>query len=143
MAGHWVLLHSHKSLLPLIPCFLYIVYKLNWCIFILFMNNIAVKRKRCILLLSTSHFIHLTPKRKFRLNLLPQTILIGPIYPLLKFLFFYFFTYKWNFSFKFCNVTCNTMPYAKRYIIIFSWIFFMHDCISVINFLLNISNLWK
>ena len=105
------------------------------------MNNIAVKRKRCILLLSTSHFIHLTPKRKFRLNLLPQTISIGPTYSLLRFLFFFYFsTYKWT---KICNITYNMIPYARKIHYDFFNEYFSWRVVSLINFVLNVSNLWN
>ena len=32
----------------------------------------------------------------------------------MRFLFFYFSTYKWNFNFKFCKVTYSMMPYATK-----------------------------
>jgi len=47
------------------------------------------------------------------LNLLPQTISIEPIYPLLRFLFF-ISRVQVEFNFKFCNVTYNMMPYARK-----------------------------
>jgi hypothetical protein len=34
--------------------------------------------------------------------------------PSTKISLFYFSTYKWNFNFKFCNVTYNMMPYARK-----------------------------
>ena len=45
-------------------------------------------RKKSIILPSPIHFVRLTPWTKFWLNLLRQTISIGPIYYLLRFLFF-------------------------------------------------------
>jgi hypothetical protein len=50
---------------------------------------------------------------KFRLKLLPQTILMVES-TRNEISLFYFSTYKWNFNFKLCKATYNMMLYARK-----------------------------
>ena len=76
-------------------------------------------RKKSIILPSPIHFVRLTPWTKFWLNLLRQTISIGPIYHLLRFLFFISLRTRGILTSKFATWLIIWCPMLEKYIMIF------------------------
>jgi len=100
-------------------------------------------RKKSIILPSPIHFVRLTPWTKFWLNLLRQTISIGPIYHLLRFLFFISLRTRGILTSKFATWLIIWCPMLEKYIMNFLWLLFMQNYISMISFVLNLPNLWN
>ena len=116
-------------------CLLYIFYPDEfWWFFFKWRCKFYLSfRKKSIILPSPIHFVRLTPWTKFWLNLLRQTISIGPIYHLLRFLFFISLRTRGILTSKFATWLIIWCPMLEKYITNFSWLLFMHYCIPTIT----------
>jgi len=89
-------------------------------------------RQKFILLPSPVHFFRLIPWTQFRPNLLRHSISIGPIYYLLRFLFFISPLTRGILTSHSATwlIIC---PMLEKYIMIFFILLFMQNCISIPN----------
>ena len=97
------------------------------------------EKKKSFLLLSPIHFVPLTPEQTLDSIYFPKLFQSIQSTPTEIFLC-YLSTYNWNCTFIFCNTTYNMMPYATKICYNFIWVFFMQNCISMLNISINENN---
>jgi len=104
---------------------------------------LTYKEKKSTLLLSPIHFIYLTLWTIFSLKLLLITTSVSLICPQLRFLLFIppRTSKIWisNFT-RWLIIWCSML---EKYIITFSWLLLIWNCISTVNYVFNLPNLWK
>ena len=75
-------------------------------------QTVVSRRKKSMSLTPPIHFVRFIPQIKFRLDLLPQTISAGPIYP--NKICLLFLHVKAEFKFKLCEWIENMMSYVRK-----------------------------
>ena len=122
------------------PLFLLVViYHLGACEEYRRLSLLSKRKKKSFLLLSPIHFVPLTPEQTLDSIYFPKLFQSIQSTPTEIFLC-YLSTYNWNCTFIFCNTTYNMMPYATKICYNFIWVFFMQNCISMLNISINENN---